>query len=85
MDNLYAEAFTLKYVKKHVQVKIIMEECVYFLVQGDLIVVAPGVGGVLFAKRIADKLESPLAIIHFGTIVPGIPSYGTEENSLAKR
>lgn len=50
VDNLYAEASIVKYIKKRIS--------------GDKIVVAPGVGGVKRAKSVADKINTELAILH---------------------
>jgi len=50
VDNLFAEALIIKYIKKHVV--------------GEKVVVAPGVGGVKRAKLVADKLDTELAIVH---------------------
>eukprot|EP00026_Physarum_polycephalum_P005638 Phypoly_transcript_05673.p1 GENE.Phypoly_transcript_05673~~Phypoly_transcript_05673.p1 ORF type:complete len:558 (+),score=105.26 Phypoly_transcript_05673:138-1811(+) len=50
VDNLYAEASIVKYIKKRIS--------------GDKIVVSPGAGGVKRAKSVADKLGLDLAILH---------------------
>lgn len=50
VDNLYAEPSIVKYIRKRIQ--------------GDKVVVAPGVGGVKRAKSVADKLDLDLAILH---------------------
>jgi len=50
VDNLFAEAYLVKYVKDNIK--------------GDRVVVSPDAGGVKRAKAMADKLGLELAIIH---------------------
>eukprot|EP01132_Coremiostelium_polycephalum_P005271 gene5271-6563_t len=50
VENVYSEPLFVKYIKKKIE--------------GDYIIVSPGVGGVKRAKLISDKLDSELAIIH---------------------
>eukprot|EP01119_Soliformovum_irregulare_P000917 TRINITY_DN10672_c0_g1_i1.p1 TRINITY_DN10672_c0_g1~~TRINITY_DN10672_c0_g1_i1.p1 ORF type:complete len:380 (+),score=105.28 TRINITY_DN10672_c0_g1_i1:87-1226(+) len=57
VDNLAAEPFFYAEINE---------------IKGDKIIVAPGVGGVHRAKKLSDDLDIPLAIIHFGTIQPGL-------------
>eukprot|EP01118_Nematostelium_gracile_P001178 TRINITY_DN1121_c0_g1_i1.p1 TRINITY_DN1121_c0_g1~~TRINITY_DN1121_c0_g1_i1.p1 ORF type:complete len:350 (+),score=99.06 TRINITY_DN1121_c0_g1_i1:142-1191(+) len=57
VDNLYCEPMLVRYIQENIK--------------EDKVMVAPGVGGVLRAKRLADRLGVSLSIIHFGSIVHG--------------
>jgi len=67
VDNLYAEPILMKYIQENIP--------------EEKVIVALGVAGVHRAKRMADRLEVPLAIIHFGSIEPG----ETKENVAKER
>jgi len=57
VDNLSAQAYLLKYIRKNIP--------------EEKVIISPGVSSVPRAKRMADELDSDLAIIHFGRLVPG--------------
>jgi len=57
VDNLYTDGHLVHYIRHNIS--------------GDIVIVSPGVSAVLRAKRIADELDVPLAIAHFGKILPG--------------
>eukprot|EP01133_Synstelium_polycarpum_P007211 gene7211-8375_t len=56
VENVYSEHLFVKYIKKKIEM------------EGDIVIVAPGVGGVKRAKTISDKLNADLAIIHKANI-----------------
>ncbi|EFA79060.1 phosphoribosyl pyrophosphate synthetase [Heterostelium album PN500] len=57
VENVYSDHLFTKYIKKRI-----------IPTHSDYIIVAPGVGGVKRAKKIADELKADLAIIHKANI-----------------
>jgi len=57
VDNLKTEKYEEQYIQRNIP--------------EEKVIVAPGVSAVLRAKELADDLELPLVIIHFGKLYPG--------------
>jgi len=57
VDNFYAEGYLARYLQTKIQ--------------DNVVVISPGIAGVSRAKRFADQIGAPLAIVHFGKVLPG--------------